>query len=97
MFLIVGLWLCQSTIVNAHLYTVAILDAGRNSLSFFLLLIVSLGLSVVRESLGKTMLKCQLLAVAHFLFGGSLPAYYPCSPSIEPSLLSSLWYRHCRA
>ncbi|KAI0962052.1 hypothetical protein AcV7_000979 [Taiwanofungus camphoratus] len=68
-FLIVGLWLCQSTIVNAHLYTVAILDAGRNSLSFFLLLIVSLGLSVVRESLGKTMLKCQLLAVAHFLFG----------------------------
>ncbi|KZT02462.1 uncharacterized protein LAESUDRAFT_738744 [Laetiporus sulphureus 93-53] len=64
--------------LNAHgrgapstvfLIVVAILDAGRNALSFFLLLVVSLGLSVVRESLGKTMLKCQALAVAHFLFG----------------------------
>ncbi|CCM04443.1 uncharacterized protein FIBRA_06623 [Fibroporia radiculosa] len=64
--------------LNAHgrgapstvfLIVVAILDAGRNALSFFLLLVVSLGLSVVRESLGKTMLRCQALAVAHFLFG----------------------------
>ncbi|OBZ78753.1 hypothetical protein A0H81_01183 [Grifola frondosa] len=64
--------------LNAHgegvtstvfLIVVAILDAGRNALSFFLLLVVSLGLSVVRESLGRTMLKCQLLAGAHFLFG----------------------------
>lgn len=53
-------------------FAVAILDAGRNALSFFLLLVVSLGLSVVRESLGKTMIKCQLLAVAHFIFGGKL-------------------------
>jgi hypothetical protein len=50
---------------------VAILDAGRNALSFFMLLVVSLGLSVVRESLGRTMLKCQLLAGAHFIFGGT--------------------------
>ncbi|KAF8560018.1 protein PTM1 [Imleria badia] len=64
--------------LNAHdknmastifLFVVAILDAGRNALSFFMLLVVSLGLSVVRESLGKTMLKCQLLAGAHFIFG----------------------------
>ncbi|KAH9950867.1 lung seven transmembrane receptor-domain-containing protein [Amylocystis lapponica] len=64
--------------LNAHgkggpstvfLIVVAILDAGRNALSFFLLLVVSLGLSVVRESLGRTMIKCQALAVAHFLFG----------------------------
>ena len=48
----------------------AILDAGRNALSFFLLLVVSLGLSVVRESLGRTMLRCQALAGAHFVFGG---------------------------
>ena len=48
----------------------AILDAGRNALSFFLLLVVSLGLSVVKESLGKLMIKCQLLAGAHFVFGG---------------------------
>ncbi|EPT01530.1 hypothetical protein FOMPIDRAFT_1059714 [Fomitopsis schrenkii] len=64
--------------LNAHgrgaastvfLIVVAILDAGRNALSFFLLLIVSLGLSVVRESLGKTMIRCQALAAAHFVFG----------------------------
>ena len=65
--------------LNAHgrgapatvfLFVVAIIDAGRNALSFFLLLIVSLGLSVVRESLGSTMTKCKLLAAAHFVFGG---------------------------
>ncbi|KAG6817752.1 hypothetical protein H0H87_004543 [Tephrocybe sp. NHM501043] len=52
--------------------TVAILDAARNAMSFFMLLVVSLGLSVVRESLGRTMLKCQLLAGAHFIFGSKL-------------------------
>lgn len=36
-----------------------------------MLLVVSLGLSVVRESLGRTMLKCQILAGAHFIFGGT--------------------------
>lgn len=35
-----------------------------------MLLVVSLGLSVVRDSLGSTMRKCQLLAGAHFIFGG---------------------------
>jgi len=51
---------------------VAILDAGRNALSFFMLLVVALGLSVVRESLGPRMLKCQVLAGLHFVFGGKL-------------------------
>jgi len=59
----------RGTASTVFLIVVAILDAGRNALSFFLLLVVSLGLSVVRESLGRTMLKCQLLAVAHFIFG----------------------------
>ncbi|KAH8119856.1 lung seven transmembrane receptor-domain-containing protein [Phellopilus nigrolimitatus] len=59
-------WGTTSTV---FLFVVAILDAGRNALSFFLLLVVSLGLSVVRESLGRTMTKCQILAVAHFIFG----------------------------
>lgn len=54
---------------------VAILDAGRNALSFFMLLVVSLGLSVVRESLGRTMLKCQLLSGAHFIFGGEFDTF----------------------
>ncbi|KAH7106927.1 lung seven transmembrane receptor-domain-containing protein [Auriculariales sp. MPI-PUGE-AT-0066] len=65
--------------LNAHgggvpsvvfLVVVAILDAARNALSFLLLLIVSLGMSVVRPELDRvTMRKCQLLAGAHFLFG----------------------------
>ncbi|KAF9535642.1 protein PTM1 [Crepidotus variabilis] len=59
----------RSTASTAFLIVVAILDAGRNSMSFFMLLVVSLGLSVVRESLERTMLKCQALAGAHFIFG----------------------------
>lgn len=38
-------------------------------MSFFMLLVVAMGLSVVKESLGRTMLKCQILAGAHFIFG----------------------------
>ncbi|KAJ7170074.1 lung seven transmembrane receptor-domain-containing protein [Mycena filopes] len=59
----------RSTASTVFLIVVAILDAGRNSMSFFMLLVVSLGLSVVRESLGRTMLRCQILAGAHFIFG----------------------------
>ncbi|KAI0652014.1 lung seven transmembrane receptor-domain-containing protein [Trametes meyenii] len=59
----------EGTTSTVFLIVVAIFDAGRNALSFFLLLVVSLGLSVVKESLGKMMLKCQLLAGAHFIFG----------------------------
>ncbi|KAF9513850.1 hypothetical protein BS47DRAFT_1382191 [Hydnum rufescens UP504] len=53
---------------TAFLIVVAILDAGRNALSFFLLLVVSLGLSVVREEL-PSMTRCKALAIAHFCFG----------------------------
>lgn len=48
---------------------VAIFNAGRNSLSFFLLLIVCMGYGVVKPSLGKTMIYVRVLAVAHFVFG----------------------------
>ncbi|KAI9291159.1 hypothetical protein K502DRAFT_309621 [Neoconidiobolus thromboides FSU 785] len=51
------------------LVLVVILDAGRNSLCFFILLIVSLGYGVIKPTLGKTMLKCQLLTLIHFLCG----------------------------
>ena len=73
-FLIVGQSHPPFYVINADYndHVVAILDAGRNSMSFFLLLIVSLGLGVVRESLGRTMIKCQILAVCHFIFGGEL-------------------------
>ena len=48
---------------------VAILNAGRNSFSFFLLLIVCMGYGVVKPSLGKTMIYVRYLAGAHFVFG----------------------------
>jgi len=47
----------------------AILNAGRNSFSFFLLLIVCMGYGVVKLSLGKTMIYVRWLAAAHFAFG----------------------------
>lgn len=49
---------------------VGILNAGRNSLSFFLLLIVAMGLSVVHPSLGVVMNRVRLLTILHFVFGG---------------------------
>jgi hypothetical protein len=48
---------------------VSILNAGRNSFSFFLLLIVCMGYGVVKPTLGKTMTIVRWLAVAHFVFG----------------------------
>ncbi|KAL5427452.1 hypothetical protein PMIN07_007804 [Paraphaeosphaeria minitans] len=48
---------------------VAILNAFRNSFSFFLLLIVCMGYGVVKHTLGKTMVMVRWLAVAHFVFG----------------------------
>ncbi|KAF1960892.1 hypothetical protein CC80DRAFT_590210 [Byssothecium circinans] len=49
--------------------TVAVLNAFRNSFSFFLLLIVCMGYGVVKPTLGKTMTIVRWLAVAHFVFG----------------------------
>ena len=54
----------------AFLFVIAILNAARNSLSFFLLLIVSMGLSVVTQSLGSVMNKVRMLTAFHFVFGG---------------------------
>lgn len=48
---------------------VGILNAGRNSFSFFLLLIVCMGYGVVKPTLGKTMVYVRWLAAAHFVFG----------------------------
>ncbi|KAJ3573040.1 hypothetical protein NP233_g2678 [Leucocoprinus birnbaumii] len=59
----------RGTVATVFLIVVSILDAGKASMSFFMLLVVAKGLSVVKESLGRTMLKCQILAGAHFLFG----------------------------
>ncbi|TPX54384.1 hypothetical protein CcCBS67573_g09584 [Chytriomyces confervae] len=51
------------------LVMVIILNAARNSISFFMLLIVSLGYGVVKPTLGTNMKKCVILGVIHFLAG----------------------------
>ena len=92
----------KGTTSTVFLFVVAILDAGRNSLSFFLLLVVSLGLSVIREDLGSTMRKCQILAGFHFVFGGSSPLWHSWHPKTDRvsqcympwALLSSNLSRH---
>ncbi|KAF9911269.1 hypothetical protein EC991_004167 [Linnemannia zychae] len=53
----------------ALLVLVSILNSGRNSLSLFMLLIVSMGYGVVKPTLGSTMKKVIILSLAHFLFG----------------------------
>ncbi|KAI9313110.1 lung seven transmembrane receptor-domain-containing protein [Dichotomocladium elegans] len=47
---------------------VAFMNAGRNSMSFFMLLVVCMGYSVVKPSLGSAMKKCIILASTHFFF-----------------------------
>lgn len=54
---------------KAFMGVVSILNAARNSLSFFLLLIVCMGFGVVKPSLGKTMRYVQILGITHFVFG----------------------------
>jgi len=54
---------------KALMVVTTVLNAARNSFSFFLLLIVCMGYGVVKETLGKTMLYVRILALAHFLFG----------------------------
>ncbi|KAF2743531.1 hypothetical protein M011DRAFT_410320 [Sporormia fimetaria CBS 119925] len=59
----------NNTGAKALMIIVAILNAFRNSFSFFLLLIVCMGYGVVKPSLGKTMWIVRYLAVGHFVFG----------------------------
>lgn len=59
----------NNAVAKVLLIIVAILNAGRNSFSFFLLLIVCMGYGVVKPSLGKTMVYVRFLAVGHFVFG----------------------------
>lgn len=66
---------------KALLVVVSILSAGRNSFSFFLLLIVCMGYGVVKPTLGKTMIYVRWLAGAHFVFG---VAYAVASLSVTP-------------
>lgn len=77
-FSVIGIYLTYIDYLNrsgsnigskALMIIVAVLNAGRNSFSFFLLLIVCMGYGVVKPSLGKTMIYVRYLAGAHFIFG----------------------------
>lgn len=59
----------NNALAKAMMVIVAVLNAGRNSFSFFLLLIVCMGYGVVKPTLGKTMIYVRFLAIAHFVFG----------------------------
>lgn len=59
----------NNALAKVMMIIVAILNAGRNSFSFFLLLIVCMGYGVVKPSLGKTMTYVRFLAIGHFVFG----------------------------
>jgi hypothetical protein len=66
----------------------AILNAGRNTLSLFILLIVCLGYGVIRPTLGETLMKkCIYLACAHFVFGVVYSAGSLFATHIESGLL----------
>ena len=71
----------SNAVAKVLMTIVAILNAGRNSLSFFLLLIVCMGYGVVRPSLGRTMIYVRFLAIGHFVFG---VIYAVASLSITP-------------
>ncbi|KAJ5098509.1 hypothetical protein N7532_005510 [Penicillium argentinense] len=66
---------------KALMVIVAVLNAGRNAFSFFLLLIVCMGYGVVKPSLGRTMIYVRILAIAHFIFA---VVYAIASLSITP-------------
>ena len=71
----------NNALAKVLLIIVSILNAGRNSFSFFLLLIVCMGYGVVKPTLGKTMVYVRFLAIAHFVFG---VIYAVASLSITP-------------
>jgi hypothetical protein len=71
----------SNVMAKVLMFIVAVLNAGRNSFSFFLLLIVCMGYGVVKPSLGRTMIYVRILAVAHFVFG---VIYAVASLSITP-------------
>jgi len=61
-----------------------------------MLLVVSLGLSVVCESLGRTMLRCQILAGGHFIFGSMLTLIIIRVCILMKVYISTVRYRYCR-
>lgn len=65
----------NGAVSNSFLYFCGILTAARNSMSWFMLLIVALGYGIWRPSLGKAMYFCIALAIINFLSGCAYNIY----------------------
>jgi hypothetical protein len=78
----------QTGKVSHFLLAVMVLfNAARNSISFFMLLIICLGFGVVKPTLGSTMSKCVALAVVHFVFGALYGSFTMLSEDINSNLV----------
>ena len=75
-------------IARGLLILVAVLNAARNSVSLFLLLLVSMGYGIVKETIAsRVLLKIRLLTAIHFVFGVLYVSYQTYSSS---SLLTTV-------
>jgi hypothetical protein len=78
----------QSGAVSHFLLAIMVLfNAARNSISFFMLLIICLGFGVVKPTLGSTMPKCVALGVVHFVFGALYGSFTMLADDINSSLV----------
>ncbi|KAI9683953.1 MAG: hypothetical protein M1829_004288 [Trizodia sp. TS-e1964] len=77
----------SNVVAKVLMVIVAVLNAGRNSFSFFLLLIVCMGYGVVKPTLGKAMMVVRGLAATHFVFG---VIYSVASLSITPDSVGEI-------
>ncbi|GAA6004977.1 hypothetical protein JCM11491_002296 [Sporobolomyces phaffii] len=56
-------------VAGAYLVVVSVVSAFRNSLSLYLLVLATMGLSIMRPSLGAALARVRLLAICHLVFG----------------------------
>ncbi|GAA6062570.1 hypothetical protein JCM10212_004883 [Sporobolomyces blumeae] len=56
-------------VAGAYLVLVSVSTAARNSLSLYLLCVASMGLSIMRPTLGSVLGRVRLLAICHLVFG----------------------------
>lgn len=76
----------KGSISHVLLGFMVIFHVARNSMSFFMILVVSLGFGVVKATLGETMSTCFALTAIYFIFG----ALYTTGSLLATNLNSNL-------
>ncbi|GAA5967802.1 hypothetical protein JCM3765_001442 [Sporobolomyces pararoseus] len=56
-------------VAGAYLVLISVISAARNSVSLYLLCLASMGLTIVRPSLGGALARVRLLGICHLVFG----------------------------